>query len=269
MYPRLLTIGSFTLHSYGLLVAAGFLIGITAAQRFARRFGLDPELIFNLAVLIALAAMVGGKVFLLFQDWRDYLAHPGEIFSLEFLQSFGIFYGGVVFALVAMTWYVHRHRLRWLAVGDSIAPGVAIGHAFGRLGCFSAGCCYGKPVHGALSALGIVFTDPYAHATVGVPLGIPLYPTQLMESAAEFIIFGILWMLARQRRFEGQLVATYLFSYGIVRYLVDYLRVYEPQAMLFHGLMTDAQLTSLVMIALAIVIFVRAGRVSHTAAAAA
>lgn len=265
MFPVLLNIGRFTLHTYGLLVATGFLVGIYVARSFARRFGQDPEQIFNLAVYLALAAMAGAKLFLVFQDWRSYVHDPGSLLSVGFLESAGIFYGGVIAALVVLTLYVHRQKLRWLAVGDAVAPGLALGHSIGRLGCFAAGCCWGKPAHGFWA---VTFHNAYANATVGVPLNVPLYPTQLIESAAEAGMFLLLWRLARRRAFEGELTAVYLLGYGVIRFLVDFLRAYEPQAMLFHGLMTDAQLTSLAMIALAIGIWVaRARRAAATASA--
>lgn len=253
MFPVLLNWGAFTLHTYGLLVASGFLLGIYVARHFARVFGLDPERIFNLAVYLALAAIVGAKLFLVLQDWRAYWHDPGSLFSWYFLQSAGIFYGGLIGALIVLTLYVRRQRLRWLAVGDAVVPGLAIGHGLGRLGCFSAGCCYGKAAHGFWA---VTFHSAYANATTGVPINVPLYPTQLMEAAAEGCIFLGLWWLSRRRAFEGQLTAVYLLSYGVVRFLVDFLRAYEPQAMLFHGTMTDAQLTSLGMIALAIGIWI-------------
>lgn len=257
MFPVLFQIGGFTLHTYGLLVATGFLVGIFVAERMARRFRLNPDLIFNLAVYLAIGAIVGAKLFLVIQDWRYYVHDPGAFLRADFWESAGIFYGGVIIALLVLTWYVRRHRLRWLGVGDAVAPGVAIGHAIGRLGCFSAGCCWGKPT---TLFFGITFHSLYAHNTVGVPLNQALFPTQLMESAAEAVIFILLWRMARRRAFEGQLTAFYLVAYGVVRFLVDFLRAYEPQAMLFHGLMTDAQLTSLGMIALAIGIWARQRR---------
>jgi phosphatidylglycerol:prolipoprotein diacylglycerol transferase len=265
MFPILMRIGSFTLHTYGLLVATGFLVGIYTARHFARKFGLDAEKVFNVAVYLAIAAIVGAKLFLVIQDWRYYLHDPGSLFSWGFLQSAGIFYGGLILALATLTIYVWRQKMPWLGVGDAIVPGVAIGHSIGRLGCFSAGCCWGKATTGWW---GITFTNAYAHATVGVPLNVPLYPTQLIESFCELMIFLMLWRMAKRRSFEGQLTATYLISYGVVRFLVDFLRSYEPQAMLFHGLMTDAQLTSLFMIAFAIGIWaLRAQRAVPAAAA--
>lgn len=252
MFPILFHIGGYTLHTYGLLVAAGFLIGIYVARHFARVFGLDPEKVFNLAIYLALAAIVGAKLFLVMQDWRYYVHDPSSLLSMGFLQSAGIFYGGLIAALVVMTLYIRRQRMNWLAVGDAIVPGVAVGHGIGRMGCYSAGCCWGKPATGPFS---ITFHNAYAHATVGVPLGVPLYPTQLMGAAAGGIIFLVLWRLSKRRAFVGQLTAVYLMTYGVYRFLTDFLRAYEPQAMLFHGLLTDAQLTSLFMIALAVLIW--------------
>lgn len=249
MFPRLLSLGGFTLHTYGLLVAAGFLAGIYTAQRFARKFGLNPDQIFNLAIYLAVGAILGSKLFLILQDWRFYLHYPGQLLSLSLLESAGIFYGGVVGALLVLTFYVHRHKLNWLAVGDAVVPGVALGHAIGRLGCFSAGCCWGRPT---TMPWGIIFTSRYAHATVGVPLNVPLQPTQLIESAAEFLIFLLLWRLSRRRAFVGQLTAVYLIAYGLVRFFVDFLRRIAPHALLFGGWMSAGQLTSLCVIALAI-----------------
>ena len=266
MLPILLRIGNFTLHTYGVLVATGFLVGIYTARHFAKRFGLDPERVFNLSVYLALAAVAGAKLFLVMQDWRYYVHDPGSLFSAGFLQSAGIFYGGLIGALVVLTLYVRRQRMSWLAVGDAVVPGVAIGHAIGRLGCFSAGCCWGKPT---TLPWGITFTSAYAHATVGVPLGVPLQPTQLLGSFSEFCMFLMLWWLAGRRRFVGQLTAVYLLTYGVWRFLIDFLRYYEPQAMLFHGLLTDAQLTSLGMIGLAIAIWAVNAHRSATASAAA
>ncbi|HVB39432.1 MAG TPA: prolipoprotein diacylglyceryl transferase [Terriglobales bacterium] len=265
MFPVLFNIGNFTLHTYGLLVAIGFLTGIYVARHFARVFGQDPERIFNLAVYLALAAIVGAKLFLVLQDWRYYVHDPGSLINAGFLESAGIFYGGLIAALVVLTLYVHRQKLSWLGVGDAVVPGVAIGHAIGRLGCFSAGCCWGKPT---TLPWGITFTSAYSHATVGVPLNIRLQPTQLYGAAAEGLIFLLLWRMSKRRAFVGELTAIYLLSYGVARFLIDFARSYESEAMLFHGLMTDAQLTSLFMIAFAIGIWAVHSRRRSTAAAA-
>ncbi|MGH9413449.1 MAG: prolipoprotein diacylglyceryl transferase [Terriglobales bacterium] len=266
MFPVLLNFGDFTLHTYGLLVAIGYLSGIYVARHYARRFGLDPDKIFNLAVYLALAAIVGAKLFLVIQGFHFYVREPAALFSVGFLESAGIFYGGLLGALLVLTLYVHRQKLRWLAVGDAIVPGVAVGQSIGRLGCFSAGCCWGKATTGFF---GYTFHNAYAHATVGVPLGVRLYPTQLLMSAGEFVIFLVLWRVAKRRAFEGQIMALYLLCYGVFRFLIDFLRYYEPSAMLFGGLMTDAQFTSLCLIALAVIIWAVRGRRAVASATAA
>lgn len=255
MFPVLFSAGWFTLHTYGLLVAIGYLTGIFVAQKAARRLGMNPDQIFNLAVYLAIGAIVGAKLFLVMQDWRFYLQYPRDLFSVDFLESGGIFYGGLIIALLVLIAYVYRHRLSWLAVGDAIAPGLALGEGIGRMGCYSAGCCWGKP--SAISWFSTTFTNPYSHATVGVPLNIALYPTELISAAANIGIFLLVWRAVRGRRYTGEVVALYLFSYGVFRYSIDFLRYYSPQALLFHGLMTDAQLTSLFMIGIAIGIWVR------------
>src|SRR6185312_6185694 len=248
MLPHLFQIGGFSLPTYGALVAVAFLVALWMTSRFAKQRGLNSEKVVNLGVYCALVGMLGAKLLMIAMD-PLYRTHPAEIFTRETLQSAGIFYGGFIAALAFAFVYMHVQKMPVLSTADLFAPGVALGHGIGRLGCFSAGCCWGKPT---AAWFGITFLNAYAHATVGVPLGVALYPTQLMESFAEVIIFLVLWRLARRRVVVGQLTAVYLISYGLVRFLVDFLRAYEPQAMLFHGLMTDAQLTSLGMIALAI-----------------
>lgn len=254
MFPILFQHWGFTLHTYGLLVAAGYLLGIFVATKAAQRLGMNPDQIFNLAVYLAIGAIVGAKLFLVMQDWRFYVRYPGDLLSADFLESGGIFYGGLIIALLVLIWYVRRHRLSWLAVGDAVVPGLALGHGIGRMGCYSAGCCWGKA--SAIPWFSTTFTKPYAHATVGVPLNTPLYPTELMMAAAGIVIFLLLWRKVGRRQYVGELTAFYLFVYGAWRYAIDFFRYYSPQAQLFHGLMTDAQLTSLCMMVLAIGIWI-------------
>lgn len=241
--------GGSAVHTYGLMIALGAVALIYVAWHWAERFGIDPEKHFRGAVAIALAAMIGPKLFLVIQDFHFYSRNPGAFFTAAFWESGGIFYGGIVCGLIVMTAYVYRRRLSWLSVGDALAPGVAVGQAIGRLGCFSAGCCWGKPTSGFF---GYTFHNPYAHATVGVPLGIELYPTQLLMAAGQFVIFLVLWRVARRRAFAGQVLVVYLLCYGVFRFLIVFLRFYVPSAMLFGGLLTDAQFTSICLIALAV-----------------
>ena len=143
MYPKLIEIGSFYLPTYGVLVALGFLAGLAATVKLARRHGLNTETVTNLAVYVALAGMLGAKIAMIFFDWREYVANPARIFSFDTLQSAGVFQGGLILALATAYVYMKRQGLPPLSTADVFAPGVSLGHAIGRLGCFAAGCCWG------------------------------------------------------------------------------------------------------------------------------
>jgi phosphatidylglycerol:prolipoprotein diacylglycerol transferase len=221
MFPRLFHIGSFSLPTYGLLVAIAFLTALGMASKFAKRRGLNSEKIVNLGVYCALMGMLGAKLLMIALD-PEFRAHPGDIFSVATLQSAGIFFGGFIAAILFALVYMRVQKLPVLATCDVFAPGVAIGHGIGRLGCFAAGCCWGKPTH---LPWAVTFTNP--DATTGVPLGIPLHPTQLYEAFAEgFICLFLVWMLKREHR-DGAVIGFYLFFYGLVRFGVEFLRMHD------------------------------------------
>ena len=222
MFPRLFTIGNFSLPSYGLLVALGFLLGIWLTTRLARRVGLASETILNLGVFCALAGIVGAKVLMIVLS-PEYRAHPADIFTLATLQSAGIFYGGLVAALVAAIWYMRRHGLPVLLTADQFPPGVALGHGIGRLGCFAAGCCWGRP---ADVPWAVTFTDP--HSVIATDrLQVPLHPTQLYEALAEWIICGILILFLHRKHRNGQVLGLYLVLYGIARFVIEFYREHD------------------------------------------
>jgi phosphatidylglycerol---prolipoprotein diacylglyceryl transferase len=221
MFPRLFHIGSYSLPTYGLLVAIAFLTALGLASRFAKRRGLNSEKVVNLGVYCALMGMLGAKVLMIVLD-PEFRAHPSEIFSLATLQSAGIFFGGFILALVFAFFYMRAQKLPLLPTCDVFAPGVAIGHGIGRLGCFAAGCCWGKPTH---LPWAVTFTNP--DATTGVPLGIPLHPTQLYEAFAEGIICLVLVRMLRREHRDGAVIGLYLVLYGMVRFAVEFLRMHD------------------------------------------
>jgi phosphatidylglycerol:prolipoprotein diacylglycerol transferase len=221
MFPRLIQIGRFSLPTYGALVAIAFLTALWLTSRFAKERGVNSEKVVNLGVYCALVGMLGAKLLMIAMD-PDYRAHPAEIFTRETLQSAGIFYGGFIAALVFAFFYMRSQKLSLLSTADLFAPGVAIGHGIGRLGCFAAGCCWGKP-----TSLPWAVTFTSKDATTGVPLGVPLHPTQLYEAFAEGIICLILiWRLKRGHQ-DGQISGLYLLLYGMVRFGVEFLRVHD------------------------------------------
>lgn len=249
MFPRLFTIGDFfTLHTYGLLVALALLVGIYTAGKFAPRIGVPPERVWNLGIYMALAGLVGAKVLLVVSEWDYYGSHPGEIFSSATLHAGGVFHGGLLFAVVTAAWYTWRYRLAFAPLGDVYAPGIALGHALGRLGCFSAGCCWGRPTDVPWA---VTFTDPYSAQVVGVPLGVPLHPTQLYEAAAEAVIFGLLVLLWRRRSFSGQILASYLMLYAVARFIIEFFRGDPRGGFLFDGALSLPQAVSMALFVVA------------------
>ena len=241
MYPEIFHV-SF-LHTYGLLVALAFLAGLWMATHLGKRAGLNTEAVTNLGIYCALAAIVGAKVMMFIVDLPYYVQHPGEIFSFSTLQAGGVFYGGLIGALAVSAWYLRKTRLPVWRTADVFAPGIALGHGIGRLGCFSAGCCWGVECH---LPWAVTFTNPVSNQLVGVPLGIPLHPTQLYESLAEFLIFGILyWRFARPHS-PGVIISLYLVLYSTVRFIVEFFRFHE-QGNLWGGPLDTSQWISLAL----------------------
>jgi phosphatidylglycerol:prolipoprotein diacylglycerol transferase len=240
MYPEIFHI-SF-LHTYGVLVALGFLAAVWMATRLARAAGIDADAVANLGIYCALAAMAGAKLMMFAVD-------PGarrDIFSWASLQAGGIFYGGLIAALAVSWWYVRKRGLPPLETADVFAPAIALGHAIGRLGCFSAGCCWGKECH---LPWAVTFRDPVANDITGVTLNVPLHPTQLYESFAEFLIFGILYWRIRKPHGKGAIIGLYLVLYGAARFVVEFYRDHA-QGELWHNGLDTSQVISLALVAL-------------------
>jgi phosphatidylglycerol:prolipoprotein diacylglycerol transferase len=235
MYPELFQL-SF-LHTYGVLVAVAFLTALWLAGRLAKRAGLSADAVTNLGAYCGLSAIAGAKVMMFLVDIPYYAQHPGEIFSLGTLQAGGVFYGGLIAALGVSVWYIRQTKLPAWKTADVFAPAIALGHGIGRLGCFSAGCCWGVECDRPWA---VTFTSPVAHELVGVPLHIPLHPTQLYEAFAEFAIFGLLLRQIRAPHRDGAIIASYLMMYSTLRFVVEFYRVHE-QGNLFGGPLDTSQ----------------------------
>jgi phosphatidylglycerol:prolipoprotein diacylglycerol transferase len=249
MYPRLFELGPVTVYTYGLLLAAAYLLGLYLAVRRARSFGLDGNRVLDLGIYIIISALVGAKLLLLIVDFEYFRRQPAELWTLA--RSGGVFYGGLVLAFVVGAWYVRKHRLPFSLTADAIAPGIALGHVVGRLGCLMAGCCYGRPT---TEPWGITFTDPFANANVGTPLHVALHPTQLYEAGAELVILLLLLGTERiGRRFAGRTFWLYILLYGISRFTIEFFRG-DPRGMLWG--FSTSQIISIVLIPVAAVMLV-------------
>jgi phosphatidylglycerol:prolipoprotein diacylglycerol transferase len=245
MHPVLFQAGPLTIYSYGVLVATGVLLGLWFARQQAPRAGLNPDKVWNLGIYIVLSALVVAKVWLVLSNWEYYAANPRQIFSIETFQSGGTFYGGIIGGIGTLILYTYFQKMAPLAVLDTLGPGMALGHAIGRLGCFAAGCCYGKPTTVAWS---VVFKSELAEKLAGTPLGVHLHPTQLYEASVEFLNFLFLVWLGRRQKFVGQIAGAYFMLYGIERGIIEFFRGDPGRTMLFHGAVSLMQLVSVALI---------------------
>jgi phosphatidylglycerol:prolipoprotein diacylglycerol transferase len=219
MYPELFRIGNFPINTYGVLLALAFLCGILIAAKLAARDGLPRERVYDLGLWILLAAIVGSKILMIFTE-PDYRENPLHIFSPDFLRSGGVFYGGFIGAVLAGYFLIRRYKLPWWKTADAFAPGLALGNAIGRQGCFAAGCCWGKPT---AMPWGVEFTEA-GNKVTGVPLGVHLHPTQLYESFGALLIFFFLLWLHRRKRFSGQVILFYAVLYAVMRFTIEIFR---------------------------------------------
>ncbi len=245
MHPVLFHIGSQPIYTYGVLVAAGVLIALWYLRRQAPRAGLDPRRTWDMAIYGIFAALFVAKIWYIFGDWSHYAAHPHDILSVATIESGGTFYGGVIGGILLVLIYSYIYGMPLLAVFDTFAAALPIGHAIGRLGCFTAGCCYGKPT---TLPWAVTFTSPVAGRINGTPLGVPLHPTELYEAAAEFLNFLILIWMGKRQRFKGQLLGTYFVLYGFERGTIEFFRGDPGRTMLFHNSFSLMQVVSVGLI---------------------
>jgi phosphatidylglycerol:prolipoprotein diacylglycerol transferase len=222
----------------------------------AKRWGLDASRVLDLGIYIIIAALVGAKLMLLFVDYRQLPTSLDEWLSLA--RSAGVFYGGLILAVIVAFWYIWRHGMPFWRTCDVFAPGIALGHVTGRLGCLAAGCCYGRPTDVAWA---ITFTNPQAAENVGTPLNIPLHPTQLYEAGAELLILGVL--LAGERRgraFPGRTFWAYMLLYAVSRYVIETFRG-DPRGEVLG--FSTSQFISIVLAPLSLAMLFYLSRLSH------
>lgn len=279
MFPELFKIPLFNLplNTYGLLLVVAFIVGLRVSARMAERDGLEKHRIYDLGLWIMVAALVGAKLLLIVTAWDEIARNPGHFHALALLRSGGVFYGGFITAFITAVVVACIYRLPGRKTADACAPGIAIGHAIGRLGCFFAGCCWGEPT---TAAWGVQFSER-GHEITGVPtivshltdpaqrafwadrLGgfhasLHLHPTQLYETAATFILFIVLLWLSRRRRFEGQVMLAYVALYAVARFVIEFWRD-DPRGSLL-GLSTSQLIAAIGFLGAAVIVALRSVR---------
>jgi len=249
LHPILFSAGSFHFATYGTLMVLGVSAAICVILRLGRREGLDSVQLLDFSTWLLLVSLLGAKVLMVISDWHYYRQNPGEIFSRSTFLAGGVFYGGLIAGVLFAVWYIRLHHLPFWKVVDIYSPAIALGLGVGRIGCFAAGCCYGKPT---TSAWGVVFTDPLSHEVTGVPLGIPLYPTQPIMSLTSLSISAILmWRYSRKSR-DGEIFVLYLALYAVARFFIEFLRGDEDRGFVFHHLLSTSQFIAILAFATAV-----------------
>lgn len=247
MYPILFTIPvlghTFELPTYGVLLALTFLGILKLSAVLARRDGIDARDMVDFSFTVFLAGLVGAKLLLVLLDWRDFLANPAHLLSV--LRSAGVFYGGLLAAIPTAIWFARRRGLPLWKVADVTAICIPLGLAMGRLGCFSSGCCYGKP---STLPWAVTFTSEIAHATTRVPLGISLHPTQLYMSLNGLILAAVLFALHGRKKFDGQIFFWFIILYGATRSFWELFRGDTIRGFLIQDLLSTSQTIGLVSV---------------------
>ncbi len=226
MFPILFKIGPLTLHTYGMLISLGFIAGISLAIYLGKKEDIAKEKILDIGFYTLLSAIIGSRLFFVLIEYEDFIKNPIDIFKIW--EGGLVFFGGLLLAVPVLLIYLKQNRLPALKTFDLLAPCVAIGHAIGRIGCFSAGCCYGKPTS---LPWGITFTSPDSMAL----RGIPLHPTQLYESFAEIGIFIFLLFLRKHKGFNGQIFWTYVLLYSFARFVIEFFRGDTVRGFIYDG----------------------------------
>lgn len=255
MHPVFLKIplfGGITIYTYGVMVALGFVAAMFYIAHEARRVGENPARAMDLVFYVILAAIVGSRLMdIAVNDWERFLENPLIIFKIW--QGGLIFYGGLIASVAVSVWYVRRHKMSFLVISDIFAPAIALGHSIGRIGCFLVGCCYGRAA-GSDAWYAVIFpNDPHSFA----PAGVPIYPTQLMESAGEFLIFATLAVLQRRKRFDGQVIGTYFILYALLRLFVEYFRSDVGRGLVIEPWLSVSQLISILILITGLVFYLK------------
>jgi phosphatidylglycerol:prolipoprotein diacylglycerol transferase len=246
----------WSLHTYGLLIAGGFLLSMTLAGQQAKREGEDGDTVVDMAFYLLLAGLAGSRLVFIITKFDEYVKNPIEIFM--FWRGGLVWYGGFIAAALFVAYYCKRHRLNYFKMADILMPFVALAHAFGRFGCLMAGCCFGKPTD---ALWGIVFPHnsmaQQAQQSEGLvsvdALSLPVHPTQLYEAGFEIGMFWLLTLIRPHKRFHGQLFLTWLAAYPIARSIIEMFRGDKERGILF--VLSTSQWISILVAGAAVALF--------------
>jgi len=255
VHPHLFQFGRLVLPTYGFLLALGTMLSLLVCVRTARLLALDTDKIWSLALLAIVTSLLGSRILLVLLDWPQYRARA---LSMIGQHSFGGELAGPAIAIVLTTAYAWRLGLPLRRTADAFAPSLALGSSIVSIGCLEAGCDYGIPTN---LPWGVVFNSP--QAAPGTPLGVPLHPTQIYSSGAEFLLFVLLlWLLHRPHN-DGEILGAWLFLGGLSSFLLTFLR--GDAGPWVSGLVPGAQLVAAAMVLAGALLWMHSPKDDHEA----
>ena len=222
MHPVFLHIGSFELASYGLMTALGYAAAALYLLPRLKKIGLDQDTFWNLIFIAFIGALAGSKLLYIIVSWPQLGATLAEKLTnivRDFRYGF-VFFGGMIVSVGALVWYIKKKKLPLFKTADFLIVGLPLGHAFGRIGCFLAGCCYGRPTD---MPWGVTFTDPHSLVPPEL-LGTALHPTQLYEAAGNLILFFLLHAAYKKPHRAGTVLVEYIWGYSLMRFMIEFFR---------------------------------------------
>ena len=256
VHPIAFNFGTWPLHWFGVFIALGFLAGLWTAGRRAPRHGLLPDQVGDSVVWIIIGTVLGARSLYVVTYWQESFA--GRPWKEIFMVQHGglVFYGGFIGASLAVLLYCRIRKLPLWKLADVLAPSIALGYAFGRMGCLMNGCCYGRacPLPWAIHF-------PPGHETH--PNGV--HPTQIYDALLSLALYGFLAWLYRRKKFDGQVFAAYLICYALARSLVEHFRGDYSAGHIHAGFFTPAQLVSVGILAAGVILLVALHRVARAA----
>lgn len=248
MHPILIKLGPITIHSYGFLIVAGFLVCLFFLRRKARALGYLPDQLTDLAFWGLVAGLFGARLFYILTQWRNFVDDP--LAMLKFWEGGLVFYGGMLGGIAAFAYGARRFRIPIFEALDMAAPSLAIAHSFGRLGCFAAGCCFGRSL-----PEGHPLAVHFHNADSVAPLGVPLHPAQLYDAANTLIVFLVLEFIFVRRKFSGQVFAVYGMLYAVGRWIVETFRGDVIRGFVVDEVLSTSQFLSLLIFVTAAAVY--------------
>ena len=243
MLPLLFKIGPIPIHTYGVMIAIGFLLAISIAKRLALRSRIDPDKLIDLMFWSLIVGFAGSRILFVITRLHDFAAEPLAVFRVW--EGGLVFLGAPIAVVPFVAWFLRKHKMPTWSSVDAIVPGVTIAHALGRVGCLASGCCYGKPTE---LPWGVRLDSEIVEMSMR---GIPLHPTQLYEAAALTILFfGLMWV-HRRRAFDGQVALTYFMAYPILRSIIEVFRGDLIRGFVIDGILSTSQFLSILVFAAA------------------